>query len=148
MKLLCTLIAAALLAGCSAPPKDTRSPSPSSSIRLPTLAESIAEQEASFARRAERAQKAQREADAENAARRTAFVAANPDLPEADRTVLLRGGYALGWPADWVRASRGEPQRTSTSVSALGTFESWTYRSGHEIVYFLNGRVSRWHHSD
>lgn len=136
MHRLCTFAAAALLAGCGNPrPAALLAPGPVAAVApAPDFASTIKERVAT-----ERATvQAQREA----------FVAASPELSDADRKLLLTGGYALDWPAAWVRASRGEPQRTSKSVSALGTFESWTYRSGHEVIYFLNGRVARWHHTD
>ncbi len=156
MKLPCTLIAAVLLAGCASPrPVASLAPAPAAATaptvpadRPRTVAEATAWRKAG---QPDYTGAIKQRIDTERAAAQAArnnFAAAHPKLSEADRKLLLAGGYALGWPADWVRASRGEPQRTSTGVSALGTLESWTYRSGHEIVYFLNGRVSRWHHSD
>ena len=80
--------------------------------------------------------------------RRESFIAAHPELEVKVVEMIRSRRYGLDWPEGWVLASMGEPQSTSTSVSALGSFESWSYRSGNEVIYFLNGRVVRWYLSN
>ena len=68
---------------------------------------------------------------------------AHPELAPRDRELLQQGSYAIGWPRERVQASIGEPQRISQTVSAAGQVETWSYRSGIELLQFVNGNLTR-----
>lgn len=142
MKLPCTLVAAALLAACAGP-KQAKWTAPEGWNPQPMLAlpdrSAIHLQKLRFDLELER----KKAADS-----REQYVAEHPDLPPEAKRLILARSYALDWPTEWVRASMGEPQNSSRTVSANGVFESWSYRSGNEVIYFLNGRVVRWYHAN
>ena len=78
-------------------------------------------------------------------ATRQSYLASHPELSPRDRELLQQGSYAIGWPRERVRASIGEPQRISESVSAAGRVETWSYRSGIELLQFVNGALASFH---
>lgn len=79
------------------------------------------------------------------AAAREAYLVAHPELSPRERELVKQGSYAIGWPSGRVRASIGEPQRISQTVSAFGQVETWTYRSGIEVLQFANGALTTFH---
>lgn len=76
---------------------------------------------------------------------RKVYLDAHPELSARDRELVQRGSYAIGWPRERVTASIGEPQRISQTVSAFGQVETWIYRSGIELLQFVNGVLTSFH---
>ena len=76
---------------------------------------------------------------------RQAYLASHPDLSARDRELVQQGRYAIGWPSERVVISIGEPQRISQTVSAAGQVETWSYRSGSELLQFVNGTLTTFH---
>lgn len=76
---------------------------------------------------------------------RNAYLDAHAELSPRDRELLHQGSYAIGWPPERVRASIGEPQRISETVSAGGRIETWSYRGGIELLQFVNGALATFH---
>jgi len=138
MKGLILLLAVAL-AGCATPKKSAFveppgwNPQPLGPVRN-TFAEIV--------ERGRREQAAQAEAAA---AAREEFIATHPELTERQRELIRTSRYALGWSREMVRASMGEPQRISQTVSAFGRLETWSYRSGIQLLQFLNGSLTSFH---
>jgi len=135
MKALIPLLAV-LLAGCVSQKPAALIPPPSQPL-APRL-DPVAQAKELLRRR----QASQAEAAA---TARQAYLAAHPDLSARDRELVQQGRYAIGWPSDRVLASIGEPQRISQTVSAAGQVDIWSYRSGIELLQFVNGTLTTFH---
>jgi hypothetical protein len=70
--------------------------------------------------------------------------AARPDLPKKIADAVLAQQVVLGMTTEQVQFSWGEPRNRSQSVSAAGTFETWSYPNHDTTVSFVNGKVESW----
>ncbi len=82
------------------------------------------------------------------AQRRQRYVEANPELKPEIAAAIIEGRIVEGMTADDVRASWGEPELRSVSITEAGEQDIWSYRApiaqfqeGKVILTFTNGRL-------
>lgn len=88
------------------------------------------------------------------AQRRQHYVSANPDLRPEIASAILEGKIIEGMTAEDVRASWGEPDRETVSITETSREKTWSYRTpigqfqeGRVILNFTNGKLVRLIHS-
>jgi hypothetical protein len=65
-------------------------------------------------------------------------------FPRKIADAVLAQQVILGMTTEQVQFSWGEPRNRSQSVSAAGTFETWSYPNHDTTVSFVNGKVESW----
>ncbi len=86
------------------------------------------------------------------AGRRADYLDTHPELSEKVSKAISSGELVSGMTMDEVRASWGEPDMITKSVSEEGVDQIWSYDSYHEnqenqspvIIRFGKGRVTSW----
>ena len=62
--------------------------------------------------------------------------------PKDVEAAILAGSVRLGMTQEMVRLAIGEPTRVTSTVSVLGTLDSWWYGNTDALLTFTNGRLT------